>query len=65
MIEQKCEIAIKEQERVSQQSGEHRKAAETLADTLRTVLEETDIRISELKKDAYEFKRDIVRQDFG
>ena len=60
MIEQKCEIAIKEQERVSQQSGEHRKAAETLADTLRTVLEETDIRISELKKDAYEFKRDIV-----
>ena len=24
------------------------------------VLEETDIRIAELKKDAYEFKRDIV-----
>jgi len=60
MIEHKCEIAIREQERVNQQSGEHRKASETLADTLRTVLEETDTRISELKKDAYEFKRDIV-----
>jgi hypothetical protein len=27
---------------------------------LKAVLEETDIRIAELKKDAYEFKRDIV-----
>ena len=56
---------------VSQQSGEHRKAAETLADTLRTVLEETDIRISELNKDAYELADIVVGaelrgpQDFG
>lgn len=33
---------------------------EKLIDTLKSVLEETDIRISELKRDAYEFKRDIV-----
>ena len=31
--------------------------SEKLIDTLRAVLEETDIRIAELKKDAYEFKR--------
>ena len=34
--------------------------SEKLIDTLRAVLEETDLRIAELKKDAYEFKRDIV-----
>merc|ERR1712046_381149 len=37
-----------------------KKNSEKLIDTLKAVLEETDIRIAELKKDAYEFKRDIV-----
>lgn len=36
------------------------KTKEKILDTLRAVLEETAIRIVELKKDAYEFKRDIV-----
>ena len=31
-----------------------------MIDTLRAVLEETEIRIGELKRDAYEFKRDVV-----
>ena len=57
---QKCEIATVEQERLALVVGDHRKTSEKLADTLRAVLEETDIRIAEMKKDAYEFKRDIV-----
>lgn len=36
------------------------KTKEKILDTLRAVLEETAVRIVELKKDAYEFKRDIV-----
>jgi len=31
-----------------------------LLDELRAILEETDLAIAEIKKDAYEFKRDIV-----
>ena len=34
--------------------------SEKLLDSLRASMEETDVRISEIKKDAYEFKRDIV-----
>lgn len=36
------------------------KDSEKMIDTLRAVLEETEIRIGELKRDAYEFKRDVV-----
>lgn len=39
---------------------ETRKNSEKLIDTLKAVSEETDIRIADLKKEAYEFKRDIV-----
>ncbi|KAJ1450695.1 hypothetical protein M885DRAFT_555477 [Pelagophyceae sp. CCMP2097] len=59
-MEQKCEIATLEHDRLVQDASDGRRASERLADTLRAVLEETDLRISELKKDAYEFKRDIV-----
>jgi hypothetical protein len=38
----------------------NRKKSEKMVDTLRSVLEETEIRIGELKRDAYEFKRDVV-----
>jgi hypothetical protein len=37
-----------------------RKTSEKMVDTLRAVLEETEIRIGDLKRDAYEFKRDVV-----
>lgn len=59
-MEQKCDISSVEQERLGQLIGENKKASEKLAETLRAVLEETDVRIAEMKKDAYEFKRDIV-----
>jgi len=59
-IEQKNEIASAELEEVQKEVEETKRNSERLIDTLRAVLEETDIRIAELKKDAYEFKRDIV-----
>jgi hypothetical protein len=59
-IEQKNEIASAELEEVQKEVEDTKKSSERLIDTLRAVLEETDVRIAELKKDAYEFKRDIV-----
>ena len=59
-VEQKLEVVGRELEEVTKDKNESKVASEKLIDTLRAVLEETDIRIAELKKDAYEFKRDIV-----
>ncbi|GMH99451.1 hypothetical protein TrVE_jg3854 [Triparma verrucosa] len=59
-IDQKLEIVQSELDEVTKDRNESKVTSEKLIDTLRAVLEETDLRISELKKDAYEFKRDIV-----
>ncbi|CAK4079519.1 unnamed protein product [Aphanomyces euteiches] len=59
-IEQKNAICSAELEEAQKEVEETKRTSERLIDTLRAVLEETDIRISELKMDAYEFKRDIV-----
>ncbi|CAM9162965.1 unnamed protein product [Chrysoparadoxa australica] len=59
-IEQKLEVANSELEVALREAEDTKKSSEKLIETLRAVLEETDIRITELKKDAYEFKRDIV-----
>lgn len=59
-VEQKNDICSAELEEAQKELEETKRTSERLIDTLRTVLEETDIRIAELKKDAYEFKRDIV-----
>ncbi|RYH30113.1 DUF4201 domain-containing protein [archaeon] len=58
--EQKLEIANIVHEDLIAEIDAHRKNAEKMIDTLRAVLEETEIRIGELKRDAYEFKRDVV-----
>jgi len=58
--ESKCEIAVLELEHVHQNLCVKTRDSEKLAGTLQAVLEETDMRTAELKKDAYEFKRDIV-----
>ena len=42
------------------EAEEHRKNSEKNIETLKAVLEETDIRIGELKRDTYEFKRNVV-----
>jgi len=58
--EQKYDIAAQEMEEVRDEIDEGRRNSEKLLDTLRAQMEETDVRIAEIKKDAYEFKRDIV-----
>ncbi|CAM9206418.1 unnamed protein product [Discosporangium mesarthrocarpum] len=59
-IEQKVEVGNHEQEVAQKDLEDTKRNSEKLIDTLKAVLEETDIRIAELKKEAYEFKRDIV-----
>lgn len=58
--DQKYEIANIVHEDLLAEMEAHRKNSEKMIDTLRAVLEETEIRIGELKRDSYEFKRDVV-----
>lgn len=58
--DQKYEIANIVHEDLVAEMETHRKNSEKMIDNLRAVLEETEIRIGELKRDAYEFKRDVV-----
>jgi hypothetical protein len=58
--QQKLEIANAEGEAIQREISDAKAKSEKLIDTLKSVIEETDIRVSDLKKDAYEFKRDIV-----
>ena len=59
-MDQKYEIANIIHEEIQNEIETGRKSSEKMIDTLRAVLEETEIRIGELKRDAYEFKRDVV-----
>jgi hypothetical protein len=58
--EQKFEIASKEVDDVKDEIEKFKKHAEKMLDNLKAYLEVTDIRIAEIRKEAYEFKRDIV-----
>jgi hypothetical protein len=58
--EQKYDIAVQEMEEVREEITSTKQNSEQLIDTLRARMEECDVRIAEIKKDAYEFKRDIV-----
>eukprot|EP00753_Platysulcus_tardus_P017811 PLAT6548.1.p2 GENE.PLAT6548.1~~PLAT6548.1.p2 ORF type:complete len:360 (+),score=181.15 PLAT6548.1:51-1082(+) len=59
-IDQKNEMCNAELEDVQNELEETKVESDKLIDTLKAVLEETDVRIAEMKKDVYEFKRDIV-----
>lgn len=59
-IDQKYDIAAVVLEDLHTDIEKNKKHYEKMVDTLRAVLEETEIRIAELKRDAYEFKRDVV-----
>ena len=59
-VDQKVEITNLIYEDLQAEIEANRKNSEKMVDTLRAVLEETEIRIGELKRDAYEFKRDVV-----
>ena len=58
--DQKYDIANVVHEDLLAEIDANKKSSEKMIDTLRAVLEETEIRIGELKRDAYEFKRDVV-----
>ena len=59
-VDQRVEVANVVHEDLLSEIESNRKNAEKMIDTLRAVLEETEIRIGELKRDAYEFKREVV-----
>ena len=58
--EQRYEIASTVNEDLHVEIENSKKKSEKMIDTLKAVLEETEIRIGETKRDAYEFKRDVV-----
>jgi hypothetical protein len=58
--DQKLDVVNSELDHINSVTEETKKSSEKIIDTLRAVIEETDMRISELRKEAHEFKRDIV-----
>lgn len=59
-LEEKFRIANQEIEALQRDIEQTKKTSEQNIDILKALLEETDIRIAEVKRDAYEFRRDIV-----
>ncbi|CAL1541961.1 unnamed protein product [Lymnaea stagnalis] len=59
--EQKCDIAQREIEELRDDINRLRDDSEKVLDTLKAIMEEADIRLSEVKKESYEFERDIVK----
>eukprot|EP00002_Diphylleia_rotans_P017571 TRINITY_DN3409_c0_g1_i5.p1 TRINITY_DN3409_c0_g1~~TRINITY_DN3409_c0_g1_i5.p1 ORF type:complete len:369 (-),score=99.53 TRINITY_DN3409_c0_g1_i5:775-1881(-) len=57
--EQKLEIATREMEEVRDEIEKTKESSERLLDNLRAMIEETEITITEIKKDSYEFRRDL------
>ena len=58
--EQLINVASHENDALQKEIGQTRKEGEKMIDKLKALLEETDMEIAELKKEAYEFNRDIV-----
>eukprot|EP00164_Ancoracysta_twista_P003733 GFYU01005006.1.p1 GENE.GFYU01005006.1~~GFYU01005006.1.p1 ORF type:complete len:400 (-),score=158.62 GFYU01005006.1:213-1379(-) len=58
--EQKYLIAINETEEIKESIEKAKKQSEQLQDNLKALIEESDVKIAEIKREAYEYKRDIV-----
>ena len=58
--DQKYEISCAINEAIYTDLEKGKKEAEGKIDSLKAIVEETEIRIGELKREAYEFKRDVV-----
>ena len=58
-LAQKLEVASQEGDIVKVEVDECKSISEKLVDDLRALLEEADIKIAEISKDHYEFKRDV------
>lgn len=59
-LEEKFRIANQEVDALTKDIDQTKKTSEQNLDILRALMEETDIRTAEVKRDAYEFRRDIV-----
>eukprot|EP01135_Chromosphaera_perkinsii_P000507 Nk52_evm1s106 gene=Nk52_evmTU1s106 len=59
--EHKCDIATRELEEIRDEIEGLRDESERVIDGLKAIMEEADIRLVELKKASYEFRRDIVQ----
>jgi len=59
-LEEKFRIANAEVEALTKDMEQTKRTSEQNLDILRALTEETDIRTAEVKRDAYEFRRDIV-----
>ena len=64
-LAQKFEIASRESEVVKTEVDECKSISEKLMDDLRALLEEADIKVAEVSKDQYEFKRDVSASSGG
>lgn len=58
--EQKCDIATRELEELRESIEKMKEVAEKKLDNFKAVMEEADVRYTEVKKAQYEFNRDIV-----
>eukprot|EP00736_Rhodelphis_marinus_P009798 Rmarinus@m.10051 len=59
-MDQKMEVLNQQSEDLREEIDAVKVDSEKLIDNLKTVMEETDIKIAEVRKDLYEFKRDVV-----
>ncbi|EGR32075.1 hypothetical protein IMG5_097520 [Ichthyophthirius multifiliis] len=58
--EEKYDIAQQEQDALKKQIDEGRIKSDQILETLRAILEETDMAITEIRKDAFDFQREIL-----
>ena len=58
--EEKYEIAQQEAEALKETIEKGRIKSDAILETLRAILEETDMAIAEIRKDAYDFQRKIL-----
>ena len=61
-VDQKADIAIKEQDELRKEIQETKEEWEREADNLKAEMEEMEVRVADIKKALYEFRRDIVQQ---
>ncbi|XP_064640516.1 coiled-coil domain-containing protein 113-like [Lineus longissimus] len=59
--EQKCDIAQREIEELREEIEDLKDDSEKVLDMYRAIMEESEMRLAEIKKSAYEFDRDILK----
>jgi len=59
--EQKCDISQREIEELREDIEKDKEESEKTLDHFKAIMEETDMRLSEIKKESYEFERDILK----